>query len=178
MTFLSRIAVVAALAISAVAAHAQSDEIHFALAAEESVSASTAESLRSSMVDERSRLLIRLQTDAPDQTPGSLTTSTNELMGRRLAAALRHLLILQPYNQAMIVAIGSQADVDGSRQLILINVSAWIANGRRLGINEGEVFAVLPEKEMQQPGGSPFKLDGVSYFGAVEGSSIVFHRKP
>ena len=178
MTPLSRIAVVAALAISAVAAHAQSDEIRFALAPEESVSASTAESLRSSIVDERSRLLIRLQADAPDRTSGSLTTSTNELMGQRLAAALRHLLILQPHSQPVIVAISPQSDPDGSRQLVLINVSAWIAKGRSLGVNEGETFAILPEKEMQQPGGSPFKLDGVSYFGAVEGSSIVFHRKP
>ena len=178
MTFLSRIAVVAALAISAVAAHAQSDEIHFALAAEESVSASTAESLRSNMVDERSRLLIRLQANAPDQTPGSLTTSTNELIGRRLAAALRHLLILQPHSQPVIVAIAPQVDPDGSRQLLLINVSAWIANGRRLGMNQDETFAILPDKDMQQPGGSPFKLDGVNYFGAVEGSSVVFHRKP
>lgn len=177
MVFLTRIAVVAAMAISAVAALAQSNEIRFVLAPEENVSASTAESLRSSMADELSRLLVRLQADSPDQTPGSLTTSTNELMGRRLAAALRHLLILQPHNQAMVVAIGSQADADGSRQLILINVSAWIAKGRRLGIDDGEVFAILPENEMQQPGGSPFNLDGVSYFGAVEGSSIVFHRR-
>ena len=178
MTFHSRIVAIAALAISAVAAHAQSDEIRFALAAEESVSASTAESLRSSMADERSRLLIRLQAGAPDRIPGSLTTTTSELIGRRLAAALRHLLILQPHGQPVILAIGAQPGPDGTRQLVLFNVSAWIGKGRRLGVNESEAIAVLPENEMQQPGGSPFRLDGVSYFGAVEGSSVVFHRKP
>lgn len=178
MTFFARIAVAAALAIGAVAAHAQSDEIRFALAAEESVSAATAESLRSNIVDERSRLLVRLQANAPDQSPGALTTSTNELIGRRLAAAMRHLLILQPHDQPVIVAIAPQADPDGTRQLVLINLSAWIANGRRLGVNQDETFAILPDTEMRQPDGSPFKLDGISYSGAVEGTSIVFHRKP
>ena len=178
MTFRYRIVAIAALAISAVAVHAQSDEIHFALAAEESVSAATAESLRSGMADERSRLLIRLQADAPDRTPGTLITTTDELMGERLAAALRHLLILQPHGQPVIVAIGAQAGADGARELVLFNVSAWIAKGRRLGVNESEAIAVLPENEMQQPGGSPFTIDGVRYSGAVEGSSVVFHRKP
>ena len=177
MTFFARITVVASLAICAVAAHAQSDEIRLAVAAEESVGASTAESLRGSISDERSRLLVRLQANAPDQTTGSLKTTPNELIGRRLADALRHLLILQPHGQPMIVAIAPQVDPDGTRQLVLLNVSAWIAKGRHLGMNEDETFAILPDKEMRQPGGSPFKLDGVSYFGAVEGSSIVFHRK-
>ena len=178
MAFFPRIAVAAALALGAVVAHAQSDEVRFALASEESVDPSTAESLRSSMADERSRLLVRLQADAPDQTAGSLTTSISELTGRRLANALRRLLILQPHGQPKIVAIAPQVDPDGTRQLVLINVSAWIANGRRLGVNDVETFAILPDQEMRQPGGSPFQLDGVAYYGAVEESSIAFHRKP
>ncbi len=180
MAFFPRVAVAAAvaMALGAVVAHAQSDEVHFALASEESVDPATAEALRSSMADERSRLLVRLQADAPDQTAGSLTTSVSELTGRRLANALRRLLILQPHGQPKIVAIAPQVDPDGTRQLVLINVSAWIANGRNLGLNDGETFAILPDQEMRQAGGSPFQLDGVGYYGAVEESSIAFHRKP
>ena len=171
------IATVTALLMSTGAAHAQSEEVRVALAAEEAVSDSTIASLRSNITDERARLLVQLQANAPDQTPGALTTSVSELAGQRIANAMRRLLVLQPHSQPVIVAIAPQVDPDGTRQLVLLNISAWIAKGRRLGINDLETFAILPDQEMRQPGGSPFELEGVDYYGAVEGSSVVFHRK-
>lgn len=172
------IATAAALALSGGAGHAQSDEIRVALAAEEAVSDSTVVAIKSSIADERARLLVQLQANAPDQTPGAITTTTNELAGRMIAAAMRRLLVFEPHGQAVIVGIDPQVEPDGTRQLVLLNISAWIAKGRRLDVNDLETFAILPDQEMRQSGGSSFQLEGVAYYGAVEGSSIAFHRRP
>lgn len=171
------LAIAAALALSSGAALAQDDEIFVAFAEEEAVTDATAESLRADVSDERSRLLLRLEANAPDQTPGAITTTTSELAGRMIANAMRRLLILEPHGRPVIVAIDPQVDPDGTRQLVLLNLSAWIANGRRLGLENLETFALLPDQEMRQPGGSPFELEGVGYSGAVEGGSVVFRRR-
>ena len=172
-----RLAIAAALALSSGAALAQDDEIFVAFAEEEAVTDSTAESLRAGVFDERARLLLRLEANAPDQSAGAITTTTSELAGRMIADAMRRLLILQPHDRPMIIAIAPQIDPDGTRQLVLLNLSAWIAKGRRLGIEDLETFAILPDVEMRQPGGSPFELDGVGYSGAVEDGSVVFRRR-
>ena len=173
-----KIATAAALAFSAAASHAQTDEIRVGLAAEEAVSDSTVAAIKSSVADERARLLVKLQANAPDQTPGVLTTTTSELAGQTIAGAMRRLLVFEPHGQSVIVGIDPQVSPEGSRQLVLINISAWIAKGRRLGVNDLETFAVLPDQEIRQPGGSEFQLEGIAYYGAVEGSSLVFHRRP
>lgn len=173
-----RIATAAALAFSGTAGYAQADEIRVGLAAEEAVSDSTVAAIKSSIADERARLLVKLQANAPDQTPGALTTTTSELAGRTIAGAMRRLLVFEPHSQAVIIGIDPQVGPDGSRQLVLLNLSAWIAKGRRLGVNDLETFAILPDQEIRQSGGSQFQLEGVAYYGAVEGSSLVFHRRP
>ena len=173
-----KIAIAAGLAIGGAAGHAQNDEIRVALAAEEAVSDSTVAEIKSNIMDERARLLVKLQADAPDQAPGALTTTTSELAGRTIAGAMRRLLVFEPHGQAVIVGIDPQVDPDGTRQLVLLNISAWIAKGRHLGVNNLETFAILPDQEIRQSGGSQFQLEGVAYYGAVEGSSLVFHRRP
>lgn len=173
-----RIATAAALAFSGAAGHAQTDEIRVGLAVEETVNDSTVAAIKSSIADERARLLVKLQANAPDQTPGALTTTTSELAGRTIADAMRRLLVFEPHGQAVIVGIDPQVLQDGSRQLVLLNISAWLGKDRRLGVNDLETFAILPDQEMRQPGGSPFQLEGVAYYGAVEGSALVFHRRP
>ena len=157
---------------------AQSDDVFLTVVQEESLSDGVAESIRANVADERARLLLRLDANAPDQTPGAITTSTSELAGRMIANAMRRLLVVQPHGQPIIVAIDPQTEPDGNRQLVLLNLSAWIAKGRNLGIDQMETFAVLPDREMRGSGGSPFQLEGVSYFGAVEEATIVFHRQP
>lgn len=173
-----RIAAVAAMAFIGTAGHAQIDEIRVGLAAEEAVSDSTVVAIKSTIADERARLLVKLQANAPDQTSGALTTTTSELAGQTIAGAMRRLLVFEPHGQAVIVGIDPQVGPDGSRQLVLLNISAWIAKGRRLGVNDLETFAILPDQEIRQSGGSQFQLEGIAYYGAVEGSSLVFHRKP
>lgn len=172
------LAMAAALALCGGIASAQDEEIFVAVAEEETVTDATAEALRDGVYDERSRLLLRLQADAPDQTQGEMTTTASELGGRMIANAMRRLLILEPHDQPVIIAIAPQIDPDGTRQLVLLNLSAWIAKGRRLGIEDLETFAILLDTEMRQPGGSPFELDGVRYSGAVEDGLVVFHRRP
>jgi hypothetical protein len=174
-----RIALAAALALASAAAPAQDDEINIFVAAEEAVSDATAESVLATVSDERSRLLVRLEANAPDQTPGAINTPASELAGRMIANAMRRVVILEPNGQSTIVAIAPQSEPDGSgRQLVLLNLSAWIANGRGLGLDDLETFAVLPDEEIRQPGGSPFELNGVRYYGAVEDGNLVFHRAP
>lgn len=172
-----KIATAAALAFSGTTGYAQTDEIRVGLAAEEAVSDSTVAAIKSSIADERARLLVKLQANAPDQTPGAFST-TSELAGRTIVGAMRRLLVFEPHSQAVIIGIDPQVGPDGSRQLVLLNLSAWIAKGRRLGVNEFETFAILPDQEIRQSGGSQFQLEGVAYYGAVEGSSLVFHRRP
>lgn len=171
-----KIATAAALAFSGTAGYAQTDEIRVGLAAEEAVSDSTVAAIKSSIADERARLLVKLQANAPDQTPGAFST-TSELAGRTIVGAMRRLLVFEPHSQAVIIGIDPQVSPDGSRQLVLLNLSAWIAKGRRLGVNDLETFAILPDQEIRQSGGSQFQLEGVAYYGAVEGSSLVFHRR-
>jgi hypothetical protein len=159
-------------------AHAQVSEVGLAMPQEESLSDSAAAAIRANVSDERARLLVRLQANAPDQTPGAITTSGSELAGQMIANAMRRLIVVQPHDQPVLIAIAPQVDPDGTRQLVLLNLSAWISHGRQLGFNQTEAFAVLPDTEMRQPQGSRFQVDGVAYVGRVEGSSITFHRNP
>ena len=167
-----------AMGFGSLPVEAQSDDVFLAAAQEESLDDGVAESIRANIADERARLLLRLDANAPDQTPGAITTSTSELAGRMIANAMRRLLVVQPHGQPIIVAIAPQTEPDGNRQLVLLNLSAWIAKGRNLGIDQMELFAILPDREMRGAGGSPFQLEGVSYFGAVEETTIAFHRRP
>jgi hypothetical protein len=145
----------------------------------ETLAESAVDSVVATVTDERNRLLVRLQANTPDQTPGQINTSASELAGLMIADAMRRVLVLQPNGSPVIVGIAPQQDPDGSnRQLVLLNLSSWIAKGRQLGIEQLETFAILPDAEMQSASGSAFQLDGVNYVGAVEGGSIVFRRAP
>ncbi|WP_313802904.1 hypothetical protein [Sphingobium sp.] len=172
------VACVIVAGVGATPAGAQNGEVRLASIAEESLGDADAQAIRANVEDELSRLQLRLNADTPDQNPGAITTTASELAGRMIANAMRRLLIVQPHGQPIIVAIAPQVEPDGNRQLVLLNLSAWIAKGRQLGIDQLETFAILPDQEMRTPGGSPFQMDGVSYYGAVEGSSIQFHRRP
>jgi hypothetical protein len=175
-TLLAACAIVAGA--GAIPVGAQSDDVRLTVIQEESLSDEAADAIRANIADERSRLLLRLDANAPDQTPGAITTTTSELAGRMIANAMRRLLIVQPHGQPLIVAIAPQVEPNGNRQLVLLNLSAWMAKGRQLGIDQLETFAVLPDQEMRTPGGSPFQMEGVNYYGAVEESTIAFHRRP
>lgn len=158
---------------------APAQEVRAVGAQNETLSDGAADSVVATVTDERNRLLVRLQANAPEQAPGQINTSTSELAGLMIADAMRRVLVLQPNGSPVIVGIAPQQDPDGSnRQLVLLNLSNWIAKGRQLGIEQLETFALLPDAEMRSPQGSAFRLDGVSYVGAVEGGSIVFRRAP
>jgi hypothetical protein len=163
----------------ALASPAHAQDVRAMGAQDETLAESTAESVIATVTDERNRLLVRLQANAPEQTPGQINTSASELAGLMIADAMRRVLVLQPNGSPVIVGIAPQQDPDGSnRQLVLLNLSNWIAKGRQLGIEQLETFAILPDAEMQSASGSTFKLDGVGYVGAVDGGRIVFRRAP
>jgi len=159
-------------------ASAQNNPVSLATPAEESLADSSAATIRTNVADERARLLVRLQANTPDQTPGALTTSESELMGQLIANAMGHVLVLQPHGQPVLIAIAPQADQAGNRQLVLLNLSAWIDHGRRLGLNQDEAFAILPDADMHRTEGSSFQVENVAYVGKVEGTSVTFHRNP
>ena len=166
------------LALGAGVAQAQDNPVRYAYIQEENLDEATAEAVRAQITEERDRLLLRLQANAPDQAQATLTTSVSELAGRMIANAMGRLLILMPNGNPVIAGIDGQTLEDGRRQLVLVNLSNWIAKGRKLGAEDLETFALLPDEEMRQPGGSAFQLDGVNYYAAVVDSRFEFHRKP
>lgn len=174
---LKRLALLAALALNSLTpARGQQAPVNVALPVEESMAETAVDDIVNKVTDERNRLLVRLQAEEPDQSPGTVTTSVNQLAGAMIANAMRHMLVVQPNDRPVMIAIAPQADPDGSRQLVLINLSAWIDHGRLLGQNQMETFAILPDAEMRQPQGSSFEVDGVKYVGKVAATSIAFHR--
>lgn len=144
----------------------------------ESLDSASAGRIRQDLSDERDRLLVKLKANSPDQKPNSMTTSVSELVGVEIAGAIRHALVVQPHGQPVLIGIDPQTSSNGNRQLVLLNISAWIRHGRVLGANSSEAFAILPDPDMQKPAGSAFQVDGVRYLGRVVSGSIVFQRTP
>lgn len=159
-----------------VPAYALQNTVNVALPVEESMTDAAVDEIVNNITEERDRLLVRLQANSPDQTQGSITTSLSELAGQMIANAMRHLIVVQPNGQPVVIAIAPQSDPDGTRQLVLINLTAWINNGRLLGMDQMETFAILPDVDMRQPSGSSFEVGGVGYVGKVAEGSFSFHR--
>jgi len=145
--------------------------------AEESPDSATLTQAVSTIADERDRLSVRLQAHDPDQTPGSITTTTAELAGQAIAAAMGHIVLAEPHGAPVLIGVHGQV-IGEQRQLVLYNLSAWIENGRQLDPNHLEAFAVLDDAKIHTPEGAPFQVDGVAYVCRTDSGSIVFHRAP
>lgn len=171
-------AAIAVFAVNTSAMAQPQSAVGIASVSEEGLSESSAETLRSSVSDELERLQVRLQAHEPNQTPGTLTTTTSELEGRFIAAAMRHVLVIQPHGQPVLVGIQGQVAENGARQLVLLNLSSWIDQGRALDPNQSPAFAVLEDEKIRSQDGAGFQVDGVNYLVRAEGNSIGFHRAP
>jgi hypothetical protein len=163
------------LLASFIPVRAQIAPVRLMTVAEEQVSTATLAQLQSSYSDERARLEVRLQANAPDQTPGTLTTSVNELAGRAVDVAMGHAAVVSPHGTPVVIGLQGQVGPDGARQLVLYNLTAWIDHGRRLGMNEIETFAILADDKMRGTGDT-FTVDGVQYLARWENGSLTFHR--
>lgn len=178
---LVRTMLAAAIAVFALqtSATAQSQSaVAIASVPEEGLAESSAEALRSNISDELERLQLHLQGSEPDQAPGTVTTTTAELEGRFIAAAMRHVLVVQPHGQPVLIGIEGQVAENGARQLVLLNLSSWIDNGRVLDPNHSAAFAILDDEKIRSPDGAGFRVDGVNYLARAEETSIGFHRAP
>lgn len=167
---------IALLLAAAAPASAQDLSVRLMTVPEEQISEATLEQARAAFADERARLGVRLQAHQPDQTAGTLTTSVNELVGRTIDAAMSHGLLLAPRGTPIVVGLNGQIGPDDKRELVLYNLTAWVAKGRRLGIDDLEAFALLDDAKMQS-GGDTFTLEGVRYSAKVENGSLIFHRQ-
>jgi hypothetical protein len=131
------------------AAHAQDATVAIMTVAEEQISPATIAQIQSTFSDERSRLQIRLRAHQPDQAPGTMTTSVEELMARMIDAAMTHAAVVEPGGAPVVIGLVGQTDPQGARQLVLLNLTAWVEHGRRLGRDTNEAFAVLSDNQMQ-----------------------------
>lgn len=143
--------------------------------AEEQISSATFDQTISTYSDERARLGIRLQAHEPDQTPGTLNTSTNELAGRAIDAAMSHGVIVAPLGAPIVIGLQGQVGPGNARQLVLYNLTAWVKNGRKLGANDMETFAVLEDSKISGPGDT-FVVEGVRYMAKLDNGALTFHR--
>jgi hypothetical protein len=159
------------------AARAQGTTVALMTVAEERIPPDTLQQLRSTFSDERSRLQIRLRAHQPDQTAGTMTTSVEELTARMIDGAMTHAAVVEPGGAPVVIGLVGQTDPQGARQLVLLNLTAWVEHGRRLGQDTNEAFAVLSDNQMQGPGDS-FKVGGVAYLAKWENGSLAFHRVP
>jgi hypothetical protein len=157
------------------AAHAQDTRVALMTVAEEQIAPATLERMRSTFSDERSRLQIRLRAHQPDQTTGAITTSVEELMGRMIDAAMTHAAVVEPSGAPVVIGLVGQTDPQGGRQLVLLNLTAWVEHGRRLDQDTNEAIAVLADSRIQGAGDS-FKVDGVEYLARWDGGSLAFHK--
>ena len=157
-------------------ATAQDVSVKLMTVPEEQISTATLEEFRAAFSDERARLGVRLQARQPDQTPGTITTSASELAGRAIDAAMSHGLLLAPRGAPIVVGLNGQVGPDNARQLVLYNLTAWVAKGRKLGIDDMETFALLDDARMRA-GGDTFTLEGVRYSARVDNGSLIFHRQ-
>jgi len=142
---------------------------------EETLSEAAATSLRTSLSDEYDRLQVQLQANQSSQTPGALKTSTTELAGLFIAGAMRRALVVQPHGSPVLIGLDGQVSDTGARQIVLVNLTAWINHGRVLDPNHMETFEILPDERIRQ-GGAPFTVEGVGYVAVAEGQSVRFHR--
>jgi hypothetical protein len=167
---------IALLLAGSAPASAQDASVRLMTVPEEQVSAATLEQIRAAFSDERARLGVRLQALQPDQTQGTITTSASELVGRAIDAAMSHGLLLAPRGVPIMVGLNGQTGPANERQLILYNLTAWVAKGRNLGIGDLETFGLLDDAKMRA-GGDTFTLEGVRYSAKVDNGSLIFHRQ-
>jgi hypothetical protein len=163
------------MAAHAGTARAQGTTVGLMTAVEEQIPPAAIAQVRSTFTDERSRLQIRLRAHQPGQNPGTLTTSVEELTGRMVDSAMSHAAVIEPNSAPVVIGLLGQTDPQGSRQLVLLNLTAWVEHGRRLDQNTNEAFAVLSDSQMRGPGDS-FKIGGVQYLAKWEDGSLALHR--
>src|SRR5688572_127231 len=177
MRQVTRIGIAVSLLLAGLApAYAQDLSVKLMTVPEEQISADTLEQVRAAFSDERARLGVRLQALQPDQNPGTITTSASELAGRAIDAAMSHGLLLAPRGTPIVVGLNGQVGPDNRRELLVYNLTAWVANGRKLGVSDLEIFALLDDARMRA-GGDTFTLEGVRYSASVENGSLIFHRQ-
>jgi hypothetical protein len=157
------------------AASAQDSSVLMMAGSGESVADATLARLQSDFSDERARLQLRLKSIEPEQAPGEITTTVEYLTGQQIDQGMHHCMVLTPHGTPVVVGLVGQTDQNNARQLILLNLSAWVAQGRRLGANDEEAFDVLDDDKMQGDG-AKFKLEGVTYLAQWVNGSLVFRR--
>ena len=122
------------------------------------------------------KLEIRIRADSPDPKPGQIRTTVSTLLAARLSSAMRRALIARPRGQIALIAIAPQADPGQPRQLVLINVTSWIAGGRSLESGHDGTFAILSDAKMQTAAGDTFAIEGIRYIANVANGKFLFSR--
>ena len=122
------------------------------------------------------KLEIRIRAGSPDPKPGQIRTTVSTLVAARLSSAMQRALVARPRGQIVLIAIAPQADPGQPRQLVLINVSSWIAGGRSLDAGHDGTFAILSDAKMQTAAGDTFAVEGIRYIASVANGKFLFSR--
>jgi hypothetical protein len=157
-------------------ANSQAPEVLIAVPPEEVLTAEDESDIKANITSEWMRLQIRLKSIEPDQKPDNLTTSVQVLVGMRVGDSMKRVLVVRPGQAPVIIGIAPQEMPGKTRELVLLNLSAWVAHGRQLDASKDEAFALLAFDKMGQPQGDAFVVDGTTYVAKLNGQSIEFHR--
>jgi hypothetical protein len=157
-------------------AAAQSQDIRALPIKGDQVSDADIAQAQSTLNAEIRKLEIRIRAGSPDPKPGQITTTVSTLVAARLSSAMRRALVARPRGQIVLIAIAPQADPGQPRQLVLINVSSWIAGGRSLEAGRDGTFAILSDAKMQSAAGDTFAVEGIRYMASVANGTFLFSR--
>lgn len=157
-------------------AAAQSEDIRAVAIMGDQVSDADIAQAQSTLTAEIRKLEIRIRAGTPDPKPGQIRTTVSTLVAARLSSAMRRALIARPRGQIVLIAIAPQADPGQPRQLVLINVTSWIAGGRSLETGHDGTFAILSDAKMQTAAGDTFAIEGVRYVASAANGRFLVSR--